>query len=190
MKNLFLIGILLFSLSIAAQKPCDYSVNVKDSLGTYKEMKSTIVHEFIFGNTSKHVFFTLALTDETPSLTVLILQKSKDFLKVNCFDKNSRIYLQLENNKVITLIASEQENCGTPVKDELEFNNRILSGTFYFVKGTIEDLKASPISSMRVKFTTESQDYIIKKQLLSEMDQKTYFPSSYFIDFLPCIIIE
>jgi hypothetical protein len=123
-----------------------------------------------------------------PSLTVLILQKSKDFLKVNCFDKNSRIYLQLENNKVVTLIAAEQENCGTPVKDELGFNNRILSDTFYFVKGTIDDLKTSPVSSMRIKFATESQDYIIKKLLLSEMDLNTYFPSSYFIDFLPCVI--
>jgi hypothetical protein len=188
MKKLLLLIIVLFSLSITAQKPCDYSVNVKDSLGTYKETKSAVVHEFIFGNTSKHVFFALAITDGIPSLTLQILQKSKDFLKVNCFDKNSRIYLQLENNKVVTLIASEQENCGTPVKDDLGFNNRILSGTFYFMKGTIDDLKTSLISSMRIKFATESQDYIIKKQLLSEMDQKTYLPSSYFIDFLPCVI--
>jgi hypothetical protein len=188
MKNLFLIGFFLFCLTISAQKPCEFSVNVKDSLGTYKETKSAIVHEFVFGNTSKYVFFALALTDEMPSLSVLIIQKSKDFLKVNCFDKNSRIYLQLENNKIVTLIASDQENCGTPVKDELEFNNRLLSGTFYFMKGTIDDLKTSPVSSMRIKFATESQDYIIKNLLLSEMDQKTYFPSSYFIDFLPCVI--
>ena len=106
----------------------------------------------------------------------------------NLKDKNSRIYLQLENNKIITLIASGQENCGTPVKDDLGFNNRILSGTFYFMKGTIDDLKTSPVSSMRIKFTTESQDYIIKNLLLSEMDLKTYLPSSYFIDFLPCVI--
>ena len=86
-------------LNSFAQKPCEYSVNVKDSIGIYKETKSAIVHEFIFGNTSKYVFFALALTDEIPSLTVQILQKSKDFLKVNCFNKNSRIFLQLENNK-------------------------------------------------------------------------------------------
>lgn len=188
MKKLLLIGISLISFTITAQKPCDYSVNVKDSLGTYKETKSVIVHEFVFGNTSKHVFFTLALTDEMPSLTIMILQKSKDFLKVNCFDKNSRIYLQLENNKVVTLIAAEQDNCGTPVKDDLGYNNRVLSGTFYFMKGTIDDLKTSPVLSMRIKFSTESQDYIIKNLLLSEMDQKTYFPNSYFIDFLPCVI--
>ena len=107
MKNLFLIVIFLFSLNIIAQKPCEYSVNVKDSIGIYKETKSAIVHEFIFGNTSKYVFFALALTDEMPSLTVQILQKSKDFLKVNCFNKNSRIFLQLENNKVVHFLKSQ-----------------------------------------------------------------------------------
>jgi hypothetical protein len=187
MKNLFLI-IVLLSLNSFAQKPCEYSVNVKDSIGIYKETKSAIVHEFIFGNTSKYVFFSLALTDEMPSLTVQILQKSKDFLKVNCFNKNSRIFFQLENGKVVTLLASDQENCGAPVKDDLGFNNRILSGTFLFLNGTIADLKTSPISTMRIKFTTESQDYIFKKELVSEMDKKTYYPGNYFIDFLPCII--
>ena len=188
MKYLFLIVIFLFSLNIAAQKPCEFSVNVKDSIGIYKETKSAIVHEFIFGNTSKYVFFALALTDEMPSLTVQILQKSKDFLKINCLDKNSRVFFELENGKVISLIASDQENCGAPVKDDLGFNNRILSGTFLFLNGTIADLKTSPVSTMRIKFTTESQDFIFKKELVSEMDQKTYFPGNYFIDYLPCII--
>lgn len=188
MKNHFLIVIFLFCLAVSAQKPCEFSVNVKDSIGIYKETKSAIVHEFIFGNTSKYVFFSLALTDETPSLTVQILQKSKDFIKINCFNKNSRIFLQLENNKVITLIATDQENCGSPIKDDFGFNNRVLSQSFLFLKGTIDDLKTSPVSSMRIKFSTETQDYIIKKQLVSEMDHKTYLPSNFFIDFLPCII--
>lgn len=188
MKNFILIVTLLYNLNINAQKTCEFSVNVTDSLGTYKETKSAIVHEFVFGNTSKHIFFALTSTNDMPLLSLLILQKSKDFLKINCFDKNSRIYLQLENNKVITLIASEEENCGTPVNDDLGFNNRILSGTFYFLKGTIDDLKTSPVSSMRIKFSTETQDFIIKKELVSELDQKTYFPSNYFIDFLSCVI--
>ncbi|MSP84882.1 MAG: hypothetical protein EXR18_03535 [Flavobacteriaceae bacterium] len=188
MKLLLFSIIILLSTTLFAQKPCDYSVNVKDSIGTYKETKSAIVHEFIFGNTSKYVFFALALTDEMPTLTIQILQKSKDFLKVNCFNKNSRIFFQLENGKVITLIASDQENCGAPIKDDLGFNNRILSGTFMFLKGTLEDLQTSAVSSMRIKFTTETKDYIFKKILVSEMDKKTYLPSNYFIDFLPCVI--
>lgn len=188
MKQLLFSIIILLSINLFAQKPCDYTVNVKDSLGTYKETRSNIVCENVFGNTSKYVFFTLAITDEMPTLTVQILNKSKDFIKVNCFNKNSRIFLELENGKIVTLIATDQENCGAPVKDDLGFNNRILSGTFMFLKGTLEDLQTSAVSSMRIKFTTETLDYIFKKKLVSEMDGKTYNPGSYFIDTLPCVI--
>lgn len=188
MKHLFFSIILLFNLCLYAQRPCEFSVNVKDSIGIYKETKSNIVHERIFGNTSGYVFFSLALTDDLPTLTVQILNKSNDFIKVNCFDKNSKLFFQLDNDKIITLIASNQENCGTPVKDELGFDNRILSGSFMFLKGTLEDLKQSPVSSMRIKFTTETKDYIFKKILVSEMNGNIYAPSNYFIDYLPCVI--
>lgn len=188
MKQLLFSIIILINFSIFAQKPCEYSVNVTDSIGTYKETKSSIVHEHVFGGTSSYVFFSLALTDEMPTLTVQILQKSKDFIKVNCFDKNSKLFLQLDNGKIITMIATNQENCGAPVRDDLGYNNRILSGTFMFLKGTIADLKLSPVSSMRIKYTTESLDYILKKELISEMDGKIYAPNSYFIDYLNCMI--
>ncbi len=188
MKQLLFSIIILLNLSLFAQKPCDYSVNVKDSIGTYKEIKSNIVHEHVFGGSSSYVFFSLALTDEMPTLTVQILQKNKNFIKVNCFDKNSKVFLQLDNGKIVTLIATDQENCGAPVKDDLGFNNRILSGNFMFVKGTLEDLQHSPVSSMRIKFTTESLDYIFKKEFISELDGKNYSPGSYFIDYLHCVI--
>ena len=188
MKHLLFSILLLYSISIFAQRPCEYSVNVKDSIGIYKETKSNIVHERVFGNTSSYVFFSLALTDDLPTLTVQILNKSNDFIKVNCFDKNSKLYIQLDNGKIVTLIATEQENCGAPVKDDLGVNNRILSGTFMFLKGTLEDLQQSPMSSMRIKFTTETKDYIFKKILVSEMNSQIYAPSTYFIDYLSCVI--
>ena len=47
-------------------------------------------------HTSKHIFFALTSTNDMPLLSLLILQKSKDFLKINCFDKNSRIEGVLE----------------------------------------------------------------------------------------------
>jgi hypothetical protein len=188
MKNLLFSIIILLNLNLFAQKPCDYSVNVKDSIGTYKETKSNIVHEHVFGGTSSYVVFSLALTDEMPTLTIQIIQKSKDFIKVNCLDKSSKVFLQLDNGKIITLIATNQENCGAAVKDDLGFNNRILSGTFMFIKGTLEDLQHSPVSSMRIKFTTESLDYIFKKEFISELDGKAYSPGSYFMDYLPCVL--
>jgi len=188
MKHLLFSIVLLFNISLFAQRPCEYNVNVKDSIGIYKETKSNIVHERVFGNTSSYVFFSLALTDDLPTLTVQILNKSNDFIKVNCFDKNSKLYIQLDNGKIVTLIATEQENCGAPVKDDLGVNNRILSGTFMFLKGTLEDLQQSPMSSMRIKFTTETKDYIFKKILVSEMNNQIYAPSTYFIDYLSCVI--
>ena len=60
MKNLLFSIIILLNLNLFAQKPCDYSVNVKDSIGTYKEIKSNIVHEHVFGGTSSYVFFSVA----------------------------------------------------------------------------------------------------------------------------------
>ena len=95
--------------------------------------------------------------------------------------------MQLDNGKIITLIATDDENCGTSLRDDLGFNNRISTGKFMFLKGTLEDLKSAPVSSIRIKYTTETLDFIFKKELLSEMDGKTYFPGSYFIDALYCI---
>ena len=187
MKYVLFTIITLFNINLYAQKPCDYSVDVKDSIGTYKETKSCIVHERNFGGTSSYVFFSLALTDGMPTLNVQTLQKSKDFIKANCLDKNSKVFLQLDNGKIITLIATDDENCGTSLRDDLGFNNRISTGQFMFLKGTLEDLKSAAVSSIRIKYTTETLDFIFKKELLSEMDGKTYFPGSYFIDALYCI---
>jgi hypothetical protein len=32
-----------------------------------------------------------------------------------------------------------------------------------FLKGSIEELKALPVSMMRIKYLTENEDYVIKK---------------------------
>ena len=52
MKYILFTIITLFNINLYAQKPCEYSVDVKDSIGTYKETKSCIVHERNFGGTS------------------------------------------------------------------------------------------------------------------------------------------
>jgi hypothetical protein len=48
-------------------------------------------------------------------------------------------------------------------------------------------LKSSPISMMRIKYTTETVDYIFKQELKSELDAKTYHPGNFFIDTLHCL---
>lgn len=187
MKYIITITILFFSLNIFAQKPCDYSANVNDSIGTYKSTKEYIVNEKNFGGNSSYIFYSLALTDGLPTLSVQIIQKSKDFLKANCFDKNSKLFLQLNNGKIITLIHIDQENCGTMIRDEKGFDNRVNSGVFMFLKDSFHDLKSSPVSMMRIKYLTDTEDYVFKKEFKSELTNEIYNPETYFIDNLKCI---
>lgn len=187
MKHLIFITLLFLNLNLFAQKPCDLSANVNDSIGTYKATKDYIVNEHNFAGNSSYLFFSLVLTDGLPTLNVQTIQKSKDFIKANCLDKNSKIYLQLENGKIITLIHIDENNCGTSVRDDKSFNNIITTGVFLFMKDTFEDLKSSPVSFMRIKYTTETTDYIFKKELKSEMDGQVYEPGNYFMNTLHCI---
>jgi len=185
MKLVFPI-LLLFSLAGNAQNPCDFSTKVSDSLGDYRSTKNYLVYERNFAGASSYIYFSLALTDGLPTLNVQFLQKSKEFVKASCLDKNSRIYLQLDNGKIVTLIHIDQEDCGTRVRNE-DVNNRILTGYFLFPKESIEDLKSSPVSLMRIKYTTETVDYIVKENLKSELDGMMYNPNNYFVNTLHCL---
>ena len=182
----YLFTIFLFSSFSFAQE-CDYSSNVKDSIGIYKSTKDYLVNEKIFGNKTSLMYFSLINTDGTPSLNVQMLQKTNDFTKINCFNKNSRLYFQLENGKIVTLIHIDQNTCGTIVRDEKGNNNRILIGYFDFIEGSLADLKGSPISILRIKYDINSQDFIFKKRFISEFDKVKYEPSNYFINFLRCV---
>ncbi|MFV8355669.1 hypothetical protein ACNQGB_05735 [Flavobacterium sp. XS1P32] len=187
MKYIIFLYSLFISFNSAAQKPCDYSVNVNDSIGTYKATRDYMISEKKFGGSSSYIFCTLSLTDGLPTLTVQNIQKSKDFMKANCFDKNSKLILQLNNGKIITLIHIDQENCGTMIRDDKGFDNRINSGIFMFMKESFEDLKNSSVSLMRIKYLTDTEDYVLKKELKSELNNETYYPEDYFINYLKCI---
>ena len=187
MKYVITLTLLFFSLNIFAQKPCEYNTNVTDSLGTYKSTKEYMISEKNFAGNSSYIFYSLALTDGLPTLNLQIIQKSKDFLKANCFDKNSKLFLQLNNGKIITLIHIDQENCGTMLRDDKGFDNRVNSGIFMFMKDSFEELKNSPVSMMRIKYFTDTEDYILKKEFKSELTNEIYNPETYFIDYLKCI---
>lgn len=187
MKNLIAVLLLITSGHLFAQKACEYSENIKDSIGTYKLTKEHIFFENNFGGNSNYMFFALALTDGTPSVQISFIQKSKDFIKAKCFDKNSRLILQLNNGVVVSLLHDNSESCGTMVRDSNGFDNRILTANFLFIKGSIEELKKSPVNLLRIKYLTDLEDYVIKKEFTAELDSKVYQPSSYFINNLPCI---
>ncbi|MBF6607309.1 MAG: hypothetical protein ITG00_01060, partial [Flavobacterium sp.] len=179
----FLITTLLLLMCGAgyAQKKCEYTANVKDSIGVYKETPEYLVYERNFGGLESYIFLSLAQTDGMPSLSVQLVDKSTDFIKAKCLDKNSRLFLQLENGKIATLIHVDQDNCGTTVRDDKGINNRVMNGAFLFVQGSIEDLKSSPVSIMRIRYATDTIDYILKTDLISELDGKSYRPGRYFV---------
>ena len=102
MKHIITIALFAICSTVFAQKPCDYSTNVTDSLGTYKSTREYMICEKNFAGTSSYIFFSLLSTDGMPTLNVQLIQKSKSFLKANCFDKNSKLFLQLNNGKIIT----------------------------------------------------------------------------------------
>ena len=187
MKQAILFTLFLISNAIIAQIPCEYSTNVSDSIGTYKTTKDYMIYEKNFAGNFKYIFFTLASTNRTPTLNINLIQKSKDFLKANCFDVNSKIFLQLNNGKIISLLHIDQESCGTLIRDDKGFDNRILTGTFMFLKGSIEELKNSPVNMMRIKYLTDMEDYIMKKEFKSELNNKVYEPETYFLNNIHCV---
>jgi hypothetical protein len=80
MKTLLFLVSIFFSISTFAQKECEYSINVKDSLGIYKSTKDYVIHERVFGNTKTSIYFSLINADGLLSLNVQMVQKSPDFL--------------------------------------------------------------------------------------------------------------
>lgn len=187
MKQLFFGCFLMFSFMAQAQRPCEFSTDVKDSLGTYKSTKEYLVYEKIFGGNSSFIFYSIIISDGTPMLQVQLLEKSQDFIKAKCFDKNSKIYLQLNNNKIVTLLHTDDESCGSMLRDDKGVNNRILSGYFMFRKEDYEDLKKSELSFIRIKFGAETFDYMMRKAFKSELDGQIYEPESYFLNYFHCI---
>lgn len=187
MKHIITIALFAICSTVFAQKPCDYSTNVTDSLGTYKSTREYMICEKNFAGTSSYIFFSLLSTDGMPTLNVQLIQKSKSFLKANCFDKNSKLFLQLNNGKIITLLHVDQENCGTMIRDDKGYDNRVITGEFMFMKDSFEQLKSSPISMMRIKYLTDTEDYVLKKEFTSELNNEIYQPETYFINTIKCI---
>lgn len=188
MKRLLFITFLLVQTAIYAQKPCEFSTEFNDTLGSYKETKTKIMYEKVFGNSSSYIIFSLANDNGYPMLKFQAIQKSKDFIKVNCFDKNSKMYLQLANGKIITLLISGEGDCGTMVRDETQTSNiRLTSASFLFMKNTIEELKKSPIAVIRIRYSTETVDFPVRSSFVSELDQKIYNPETFFVDYISCL---
>jgi hypothetical protein len=188
MKKLVLIGFLLLNLSVFAQRDCELSTNVKDSLGYYKATKSCIVYEKNFAGKNLYVFFSLINDNGMPYLNLQTIKKSESFIAANCMDENSKLYLQLMNGKIITMLHSKDSDCGTLIRipGEIKYS-RVNSSNFMFMKGSIEELKLSPITLIKIKSGIDAAEYVMVKELKSELNNETYYPENYFINNFKCI---
>lgn len=189
MKSFFITLMLGVSVTLSAQvDECKYSVTTTEDGQEIKSTREYLMYEKVFAGNSEFVFFSLTNNEGVPVLNYQLLAKGKDFPKVYCIDKASKIYLQLTNGKIVTLISASEDQCSGLLYDSNEQNNiRVLTASFLFTKGSFEDLDKSPISFIRVKYATETVDYIIKKELQSESMGQKYFPEHYFINTLKCI---
>lgn len=187
MKILYSFLFIAFCSIVMAQKPCEYAQNITDSIGTYKTTKEYLVYERNFAGNASYLFNSIAVTDGVPVLNVQFIEKSADFIKAKCLDANSKVFIQLQNGKIVTLMHTQQESCGSLLRDEKGINNRIMTGTFLFRKDDYQALKDSPVSFIRIKFSTDNVDYVYKKALKSELDGQLYEPENYFLNIYPCI---
>jgi len=186
MKKIFSIAILLTTILSFGQKPCVLDTDVTDSLGTYKSTKSYQIFERSFAGNSTRIFFSLASDNGIIVLDFQLIQQSEEFIKAFCIDKNTKLYLQLNNGKIVTLLHAGKDTCGTLVRNE-KGNNRLTHGTFVFAKENYEDLKTSKVTFMRVSANGETIDYPFKTEFTSELDNIKYEPENYFIDYLKCV---
>lgn len=188
MKKIVLI-ILLFPLFTTAQtNDCIYKVEEKTDSTSLKVLPEVLIDEKIFGNTYEYLFFSLLNIDGVPMLELQLIQKSKDFIPTKCINKTSKIILQLQNGKIVTLFANEEERCSVLNYDEKEKNNiRVLTGYFFFGKTNYEELKNSSVTLMRVQYDGDSKDYVLKSELNSETLKTKSNPDRYFMDYLMCI---
>jgi hypothetical protein len=73
------------------------------------------------------------------------------------------------------------------IRDDKNFDNRVITGSFMFLKDSFEELKNSPVSLMRIKYLTDTEDYVVKKEFTSELNNQVYQPEKFFINTIPCI---
>lgn len=186
MKFIYLL--LLIPFFTIAQTNCKYDIEEKTDSTYLKVLPEKVMYERVFGNSKEFIQFSLINNNGVPTLHVQLVEKSSLFLPAKCFDFSSKIVLQLNNGKFVTLKSISENSCSIlNYNEEEKANIRILDGYFVFTKTNYEELKSSPISVMRLQFLGDKTDYNIKNELQSEIINETFHPAKYFMEYLKCV---
>lgn len=185
----YIIAFFFISLFATAQKPCEFDFEVKNDSIDYRETKKHLIYEREFGKKSNYAFISLLNDGGYVMLNYQRVQKSDSFIETECFDKSTRMYLQLTNGKIYTLRHLEKDVCSARVPDiENKQNIRILNTSFFFMKDDFEALKKFPVAILQIRFGTgEVSSYVMERGLISKNLGVTSNPERIFIDNYHCV---
>jgi len=186
----FILFFLLISCLTTAQKTCEFDFEVKNDSVNYRETKKHLIYERIFGKKTNYAFISLLNDGGYPMMNFQKVQKSDSFIETECFDKEARIYLQLTNGRIYTLLHTDQDVCSVRVPDieGHKLNIRVLNTSFFFMEDDYEELKKYPVTLLQIRFSTgEKSSYVMEKELVSKNLEITSNPEKIFVDYYPCI---
>ena len=99
-----------------------------------------------------------------------------------------KLFFQLSNGKIYTLINANEGSCDKFIYNESEKeNNRFLEANYLFLKNDFEDLKKYSISLMKINFSSGAVDYVLPKEIISEKVEAISRPEDFFRDNFDCI---
>lgn len=184
-----LILFLLFSVYATAQLPCEFDFEVQNDSISFRETKKHLIYELEFGKKSDYMFISFINDGGFPILNIQRVQKSDSFIETECLDKDSRIFLQLTNGKIYTLLHLDKNVCSARYPDiDNKHNIRVLNSSFFFMKDDYEDLKKHPISIFQIRYGTGDRNNIVmEKELHSKSLNVSANPATVFMDNYNCI---
>lgn len=189
MRN-YILTLVVFAFTVIsnAQKPCSYTEDFMDSIGSFKKTKEILMYEKVFGNSQEFIYFSLINDAQTMMLNMNIIKKDSQFIPTECFDTSSKMFIQLNNKKIIPLFFADHESCSNliDVSDSKQYV-RLLTGYFLFPREIYKELKEHPIEFIRIKSTRGTKDFYVKDLLVSEVFTESSQPVKFFMDHLHCI---
>jgi len=188
------VRIALFFLFIScfstAQKLCDFDFEVKNDSINYRETKKHLIYERIFGKKTNYAFVSLVNDSGYLMVNFQKVQKSDSFIETECFDKDTRIYLQLNNGRIYTLLHIDRDVCSAKIPDinNNKLNIRALNTSFFFMEDDYQELKEFPVALLQIRFATgEKSTYVMERELVSKNLDITSNPDRIFMDYYHCI---
>lgn len=185
----YIIAFFFISLFATAQKPCEYDFEMKNDSIDFRETKKQLIYEKEFGKRSDYSFVSLINDNGYVMLNFQRVQKSDNFIEMICFDKDTRMYLELTNGKIYTLIHINNDVCSSRVPDlENKSNIRLLNTSFFFTEDDYDDIKKFPVFMLKIRFGVKEEiSYVMEKELISKSLETSSNPDRIFMNYYKCV---